>query len=638
MKNILILIISVLCIINTAYARFATKEDTNSNIEMYNVDYSINKDGTYTSTTEEQIELVKEQSRRFAAKYTLYYNADAEKLDILEAKTIFEGKEYPVDQKMIEDKPISNNLAGFDSTHQVSISFPKPEIGAKIYIKYKTHTHDVSIKNHFAIFKKIGRYGYWKDATINISSAIPLKIKITDPFDVLYKKSETVTTAHNDKKNHILFKAHIKLTKPFTNDTISEPSKSTLNPAKKTRIYIASFDNWEQVGNELAKDYAPILKQPLPAIFKEIADIASKEKTSVNQINKVTTLLNEKIQYVGDWRTRKGRLVANDLEKVASKQSGDCKDFATVTTAILNHMGYKANVALVHRGEGSIVDLDLMLPSISPYNHLILKTIDKNDKTYWIDPTNVVSMADGIFPDIAGKPSLVLEKDNSKLEQVTQINADHARSLVSHLIDHMDNATIGKLIINLYGENASNLTGLELSRSKQSIEDILYSYSLSNNIELGNRTGFKIPDLTSRIVSPISIELNYRKNNMSYSTNFGRAYSLKDHKYAIETITSIDIDDNIHDVYLDYPNVREYITTIANNKVKNTENLNTTITTPWLDVSRHAMIKDNDTIIHYTFKVHKPWITNEEIRSDEFKKLKNFIERDIKNALVVIGS
>lgn len=636
--KLLIFVISISSIVSTAYARFATKEDAYLNVEMYNVDYNINKDGTYTYIIEQKLELVKEHARNIAAKYTLHYNGDAQKLDIIEAKTIFEGKEYKVDKTMIEDKPVSNNQMGFDSAHQVAVSFPKPEIGAVIYIKYKVYTHDVPIKNHFALFEEIGRYGYWKDANINISSQIPLKIKTSDPFNLLHEKSETTRVLYNDKTHHVLFKAHIRLLKPFTNDTMSELSKSDLNPAKKTRIYISSFDNWEQPGNELARDYDPILKQPLPAIFKEIADIASKEKTSVDQINKVTTLLNEKIQYLGDWRTRKGRLIANDLVVVASKQAGDCKDFATVTTAILNHMGYKANVALVHRGEGSIVDLSAMLPSISPYNHLIVKAIDKHEATYWIDPTNLVSMADGIFPDIAGKPSLVLEKDNSTLTVVPNIDENSDKEEVTHTLLHQDNVTEGTVDMKLYGIIASILTGAELHDSKKLIQDKLYYIALGSGVEYSARTGSKIPDLTSRVVVPISFTLNYRKENMAYKTNFGAAYYVSGFSGAISDIIEIDPDMDEHDIYLDNPSIIEYTNIFKDTKVKNIEKFNTKIKTSWISIERKAYVKNKDSIVHYRTIVHKPWITNEELKSDEFKKLKNFIERDMQKTLIVIGS
>src|SRR4051812_19549083 len=98
---------AIICIIvslsNTAQARWATYDDASIEINKYNVLETVNKDGTNEGVIEEEKTILKEQGRDYAANYVIKYNGDSSKVTILEAKTIYGGKEYKVDQDMIED-------------------------------------------------------------------------------------------------------------------------------------------------------------------------------------------------------------------------------------------------------------------------------------------------------------------------------------------------------------------------------------------------------------------------------------------------------------------------------------------------------------------------------------------------------
>lgn len=141
----------ILCFIiiaNFAQARWANYDLASTRTDIYNHEIKVNKNGTYEEIKEEKFEVLKESGRDSAAHYTIHYNTDSEKINIIEAKTIYKGKEYKVDKKFIEDKPLASAANGFDQTNQILLAFPKTEIGAKIYIKYK--------KNHLqSLFRRI---------------------------------------------------------------------------------------------------------------------------------------------------------------------------------------------------------------------------------------------------------------------------------------------------------------------------------------------------------------------------------------------------------------------------------------------------------------------------------------------------
>ncbi len=223
---------------NNSYARFATLQDADTSYDFYNRDISVNADGTSEETVEFQITLLREQARSIAAKFALPYNGSCESIEIIQAKSILNAKEYPVTENLITDKEIDGNKQGFDDYKQISISFPKNEVGASIYLKYKKRVNEIQLKQEFSTNGYYGYNGLWKKSNINIDSKIALKIKENDPL-----KSLSIKTEEIKNKPGYFYKAQIQLIKPIINYTINEIAHSRLNSNKATYFSITSFDN-----------------------------------------------------------------------------------------------------------------------------------------------------------------------------------------------------------------------------------------------------------------------------------------------------------------------------------------------------------------------------------------------------------
>jgi hypothetical protein len=609
------------------YARYETVDDANLAYDFYNSDIKINEDGTYEQTTEVQITLLRESARNLATKFPIPYNSDNTSVDIIEAKTIFKGKEYPVDKNMIEDKSIGNNRPGFDEYKQIAISFPYSEVGAKIYVKYKEQIKIPTLDNVFFDNYYFGAAEYWKQANFTIDSAIDLQIKTNDPSSKL-----SVTTEPLQDKPNYFRKGTIKLQSPIYTATTNEVGDSSLSPNLYTYVSISSVDSWKNLGNALAIEYTEILAQPTPKLFKKIARAASAEKNIVDQLNIITSKLNEEVKYFGNWRSRKGRLIPQNLATVAEKKSGDCKDFATVTVKILQELGHQANVALVHRGEGD-QDVENTLPCFV-FNHAIVRLIAKDGTVFWIDPTNISSMADGIFPDIAGKHALVLDKEQSSYETIPEPLENRAKLLITEVIKQDKTVNLSG---NFDGEYAARLTGLELHASKKRIEDFLYSSFVQSNIEEKNKISSTIPDLTDRIVKPTTISLEYKNPDIFFGSNLGFGYNLDPKLAFLNDIRNIDTSANINDLYIGFPRTIEKTTTIEKAKAQNLENLNFTIDTPFMTLSRSCIITGENVEITTKAVIHCPWIKNAEFKSESFKKLQKIIKNDILNNAIILN-
>jgi hypothetical protein len=275
--------------------------------------------------------------------------------------------------------------------HQILLAFSKLEIGSKIILKYELKTKKPYLDKHFDSFYDFGEDAWIKNNIIKIRSEIPLYILVNDPENHLKIKKYNNDDAHN---------IEVKLIKDIYKEFINEPKNALLNQNTRTFIFISTSDNWKQLAKNLSKqNFSKIYDQELPQEFINIFNVAEKIQNNIDQINIVTSYLNDKIQYLSDTTTIKGRFAPRDLDVIAKSQLGDCKNLSAATISILNKLGYKAQFALVLRGEGS--PYPNTLPSMFVFNHAIVKATDKNGKIYCIDSTNLQSMADGIFPDIA---------------------------------------------------------------------------------------------------------------------------------------------------------------------------------------------------------------------------------------------
>lgn len=621
----LFVVFSVISFITPAlsHARWATHDDADFETEFKYVDIKVNKDGTFEQIVELQRIILKEGGRAEVAKHIMTYNGDSSKLTVLEAKTLYQGQEYKVKKTTIEDKPLASQRQGFDESRQVFVAFPKTEIGARIYLKYKLVISKVALKNAFADVFSFGDDNYDANVKIKVQSAIPLNIKVNDPDNVLKVQKDKETNFN---------KIEIILAKPIYRGVVNEANSSGIDPQYLTWVSLSSLEKREDIANIFSKDYAKVTNQPLPVAFQDIMKVAASKKDQREQINAVTSLLNEKIQYLGDWRSVAGRMVPRDLKTIAASQVGDCKDMAASTVAILRNLGYKADVAFVYRGIDLLHEVQT-LPDVAEFNHAIVKVIGSDGKTSWIDPTNLVSMADGVFPDIANRMALVLNSDKPTYEKIPNIMHEQAQISMEHeLRIKSDNVLEHNGQLTLKGESAIDFTGLALNASQKTIEDEIYKIISGSYLDNKNKREIKLPDLSSRIVTDLNIKLSYDKENETYNTNLGQAYKLKA-SWPNQFIQTTD--DQVSDVLLGHPVTLNKRIVLKDIKVKNINNLNYQIDTPWVRAVRHCKTIDNDIEITETVNIIKSYIPNKDLKTAQYLKLKTDLEKYFKNVAVI---
>ncbi|WP_341816193.1 DUF3857 domain-containing protein [Wolbachia endosymbiont (group B) of Elophila nymphaeata] len=623
LKTLFNLALLVFFMSTIAEARWSKYEDASVEVKFSNVNINVNRDGTYETEVELQAKILKESGRDRFSLYSLIYNDDSADLTVLEAKTAYNGEEYIVTEDMIEDKPLASPSKGFDQLRQVTISFPKIEIGTEVYLRYKQVNKKVPVDNFYGLsFSYHGDYLQAENTKIN--SELPLEIKVNDPREVLEIAEE---------KNDDIHSISIALKKAVYENTTNEPHNGILNIKHNTWVSLSSLSEWEDLAKKLAPGYHSVINQPLPATFEAIAEFADNESTDEEKINAVTSLLNEKVQYMGDWRTVSGKFFPRDLEKIADSQVGDCKDFSASTAAILQKLGYKVQPILVMRGTTSTSNPEA-LPNMGNFNHVMLKVTNRDGKIYWIDPTNTVSMARGIFPDIADRNALVLDSEEADYIKIPAVQGENSK-VISH-----SELTIEDNVINEYGqltvqgEAALGLTGVGLYYSDEQLRDSVFRMISGVYLDEEEKKFLELPDLTLRNVEDLTIKYEFQQKNKIFKTNLGPALNLGDN-WLNDVVNTAS--DQVSDLFIGVPKTKESHMIIKDIKIKNCENLNFEIDSPWLYVNRFCKYKNDGTEFSNLITIKKSFITNEELKTAEYKNLKSELENNFSRASIIIS-
>ncbi len=603
----------------TLIGRWALPEEAPIEVEFYNRDITVAADGKTEETIEVKRKILNEQGRNDFGTQAIIYNGNSEEIQILEAKAIFDGREYVVPESMIEKKPLASDTKGFDQLMQVLIAYPKCDIGTQLYLKYKLICLKQPLPNYFATEFHYGRDGYWGKSTVTLNSALPFNVLVNDPKNRLEVQQTNIALS-------------IKLKEPLYESLTHEPTDGELEDKYQTWVKVSSIDSFEALAKSLAQSYESVLSRPLPETLSSIVNQTKTMVNEVDQINKVTSLLAENVRYMGDWRTIQGRYCPHNLEEIISTGVGDCKDLATCTVAILRKLSYEAYVATVVRGVAH-VSPEKQLPSTDVFNHAIVKAIGKSGKIYWIDPTNLASMANGIFPDIANRKALVLNLVNPVYEKIPNIDPTHSRIELSEIItlsdqnDHL--GVIGN--IKLIGEEALSLTGATLKTSPRTLEESFIRSFCGELAPLSQKV--LLPDLSSRIVKDLEIKYSYEQGSRTLLTNKGRGIALVPSFSDSFTNTS---EEQICGILLGTPTTFSRKIFIPDMQAENSKVFDFNIKTPWVSIMRTCSEKKDGVEIEEHITIRQDFIKNEELKSTSYFEAKNKVKQYLRNTAIIV--
>ena len=625
------------------FARWGSEGDAPIVIEYFNQDISVNETGQIEQTDEILIKILNEEGRKVYGTQNLFYNSTNEKLDVLEAKTVFDlnpekinllsqGRSFKdlnittqdLDPTMKEDRPVASQNLSFDHNNLVTLSYPNATVNSWVYLKLKKTISQPPLPQYFSTSTNYGQGGIWHKSTITIRSKLPFKTKVHDLENHLCIKE------FQDKGLQTLI---VTQNKPIMRFLINEPQNIIQDEQKSIFFHVSTHPDYKVLGEQMAAQYDAILDKSLPAKFEAILKEAKDKTNEIEQINMVTSGLMNSIRYMSDLRTIKGRIVPQSFDDVAFKEVGDCKDSAALTAKILRLLGYEAYVCLIYR-EDIYKDSALALPNLGIFNHAIVKVITSSGEVHWIDPTNEISMAGNIFEDISDRNVLVLKTGDATLEKTPPVNPEDSEMSRDEIItfDKQKNMLHRRGKLTLKGQKAQGYTALNFSTSKENIEHILIQ-ELSQNNDVEKYT-IKRDELKSRNVKPVTIEFDYEQNDDSPFSNEGHSFSLAS-MWPLPFLNTSIHQEGIS--FLNFPATLTQSRLLENCEGDNLKALECDLKYPWFEASRTCEIEPNGIRVTEKIVLLKSFITPEKIRSPEFKKIKQDIRKYFGNTLLVFS-
>lgn len=605
-RSVAIIIFMMLSFFSSAEARWATPEDLDTLTESYNRSLQINRDGTYVETVEVTLVATKESGKEKLVSFPLVYNAQSSKLVVLEAKTIHDGVEYPVDLKHIEDKPLASSPQGFDQNRQMLIAFPELRVNAKIFIKYRTTVTEVPVPGFFSTQFVYGANSYEKNSKVHVTSALPFFVEVNDPEKVL---------AITEKQSKKQYEMDIILTKPIIKVAIDEQNMS-FDGKLLPWVTISTLNQWPVLGAMLTPKYEEKINEKLPPFLETIAVEAEKKQTTIEKINTVTSKLSEAITYMGDWRTIKGACIPRSLTEIVKTKIGDCKDFSAATVAILRRLGMSAYAAIVYRGWEPNRSPN-HLPALHQFNHAFVM-VEEKDKILWIDPTNFSSYAQGIYPDIANREALVLKPSASMLLHTPALELKDSSMVLSEKISmpkaEFDIAEVsGELSVS--GVFVLPLTGADLRFSKEIINHAIVR-TIANESRVVN-WHMSDYDLTSRVVSDVKLNFELTEKHTRLKTTAGDAFLLPSSNEVMTLLTKTK--DRVTDLLFYDPGTYHRSILLPATSLIGSESA-CRVDSAWFKGTRNVSNTQNGIQVIDELIVKKNKILNSELKSDEYAK------------------
>ena len=274
------------------------------------------------------------------------------------------------------------------------------------------------------------------------------------------------------------------------------------------------------------------------------------------------------------------------------------------------------------------------LPNMGNFNHAMLKVTNKNGKVYWIDPTNLVSMAQGIFPDIADKIALTLDVQEAGYTKIANIQPETSQTISREELVIKNNIVELSGQFDMKGEVASSMSGWGLYYSTEQLKDFTFRRLSGEYLNEEDKKFLELPDLTSRIVKDITIKYALQQRNRISKTNMGVALTSKSNRSDDITHTA---SDQISDIFIGMPETNKKYMIIKNIIVKDCKKLNFEIDTPWIYVNRSCKYQDKDTVFTDIITIKKSLITQKELKTSQYKNLKTKLENEFARVAIILG-
>lgn len=558
-----------------------------------------NRDASTDCTTTYRYTILKANGREMLSRIDFDYS-EADTFEVVSAQSTQPGaKPVALAATQIDTRSAPNPDQGFSRDKQTSLAFPNLRVGTQIRYTVRQHYPAKPLMTQFHYVLKFGPSAARRDrfkARFTADRPIQWRSELFDGFKV--------TPSSNGKTLDVVQKA------PTYLNYINESSAAAL--LRVPRLEVGSAVDHQAYFGDFAQRYNQILGATLPT-QAAAAVAAARSLAPAEQVAAMMQHINDHYRYLGDWRASERGYVPFSLAEIEQHGYGDCKDLATLLTAMLKASGIKAETAWVSRGD--VVDA-LLIPGTQAPNHAIVRA-EVNGQVWWLDPTNPVFAPGQTMPDIQDRWVLV----NDAQGQVREEHIPLERPEVSIRLDKQ--VQYGK-----EGDGAvkATITFSRLPLMQLSVADRQQGTTATDqNIcaNFGNDiSDCQITREPTRFVVHDGYSVTARMNDQRALEKLANDYvytdpSLKDRW---EGYINYRRQGQQADIYLGNPETYDYTYTLAGGKMEKAIP-GCKVRSPWYNLDLDGKLENGSLRYHYRLSQKKRWLTHAEVTSDAFGKM-----------------
>lgn len=585
-----------------AQARWLTIQEAGSVIEKFHVDYNVKKNGTWKQTFTYVVRVQSEEAKSNSSLFPIEYNSATDTVQVLEAYTQNGKQKIKVDPSAIEDRD-KGESKDYDVQRVRSVVFPQVQIGSRLFISYTVETNKPLIEDRWSTQVALPPGYHVESFRMNVKAEMPIYFDVQDSRGLISVKQ--VSPKQIEAKNRKTLHGWVHAEK--------DPA---FHPGSITEIWISSHKDWGTFFAGLGKDYENIQAAGVPAKLKPWVAEASKKKSNVDKINFLMEKISRDFRYFGDWRRHNGGLVPRTLQEIEKSRYGDCKDLSSLLTSLLRALKMDARVALIRRGENEWgAEPDYKLPAVNRFNHAIVNVKD-GDKTYWLDPTNPV-MSLQAYPDISGRPAWLMS-ETGRFERLPEDKPEQFEHLHNYEYSFKDEDTVKvKVEAHLNDLAAYSISNDLMMSPKSDVLSETLEY-FSEGQEVKSHKYIKEPQ-TGRILKDMKVVLEYEAGRVAFTAGKAAFWVIPDGFLQGSFYETADRESDIQ--LAGEPYVFKGIRRLKDTRLAQDTPAPCLVDSKWMKLERMIQVEGQDVVITQNVTLKKPFITREEFRGDDFKRL-----------------
>lgn len=434
----------------------------------------VNEDGSSSWVEMRKMKALNDKGRSRLALESISFNPDMTSISVKSASSTTDGVVSKVELSAIQERASQGKESGVTGNKELVIPFNNLKVGSTIEYEYITKTKKSPVTGIFTMRFLYGLQFPEKSGKTVITSARKINYAVVDPDKVL----KVEPSQENGK---------YRLTISLVKSAFKVPKEVMPSIPKNmnAQVEISTGESWSEFATKVSEKYEQVLSvKNLPQGLKDIAAKAKDVKDPYEKIDKVTSELATVMTYSGNWTTVEKMFYPKSLEEIGKLKIGDCKDFATATTAILRNLGMEASVSLVYRHDSQRTvsqifskPIDDKIPLIDFFNHAIVN-VKLDGKNVWVDPTNLVSNSKYVYSDISGTSALILNKDTKALSFIPESSSLESQiKSVKTLKLNPDDTVDSEGTLEVNGDYAKSIFEAAVYKSEQSAKDgVVYLY------------------------------------------------------------------------------------------------------------------------------------------------------------------